>query len=514
MPRIAGRPELERVTEMLGIRRPPNDALRAKLMGRLASLRELLRDTASVEAATAAVGWAALMLTGASRCAVFLRLPNGAMSCPWSHLLSDAYVGRLCTPAGPNSWSHLSHHLELACMDLAVRGRARNAAPSIVEDICALPVDNEARRAAADEGIRAFCSWPLGRGGRVFGALVYFFDTPHACGDQEREVVLAFALLASTTLDRALAAEARIQMAAQQSAESDSGALPEVAAGETPGGVPPAGMTELEIETETARLVMLRRVIEGEAARLEAERTALRAEREQLATARRELDAERERLAEVRRACDAEQQGLAPTRSAETADALEAAGELEVACGTVAGPHTVGDAAPPWAAPKPVEWHAPSAADSPRPTKTRAVGRAHLEAVDLYQDRVTRWAEATAGALRCSVNDVSEIREAAALLYDIEASSRSGMPVSVAAILRHLEEHWDGTGRPDGLAGNAIPLGARLLVVTLAYAEMVIGRPGSPMLYHVDAKAALRRDAGTRFDPVVVTAFCGAVDRT
>jgi response regulator RpfG family c-di-GMP phosphodiesterase len=127
---------------------------------------------------------------------------------------------------------------------------------------------------------------------------------------------------------------------------------------------------------------------------------------------------------------------------------------------------------------------------------------------------VAAWAEATALALRCCVNDVAEIREAAALLYDIEASSRVDVSVSVAAILRHREEHWDGTGRPDGLAGNAIPLGARLLSVALAYAEMVIGRPGAPMLYYVDAKAALRRYAGTRFDPAVVAAFCGTVDRT
>jgi response regulator RpfG family c-di-GMP phosphodiesterase len=63
------------------------------------------------------------------------------------------------------------------------------------------------------------------------------------------------------------------------------------------------------------------------------------------------------------------------------------------------------------------------------------------------------------------------------------------------------------------LSGQDIPLGARILAATVAYAEMAIGRPGSPILYYLDAKAALKRNAGSKYDPDVVEAFCRAVNR-
>jgi len=509
MPQVAGASQLERITQ--APERSRDDAPRAKLTARLAPMNELLRGAASLEAVTAAIGRAALMLTGASRCAVFVRTPAGAVTCPWFHQLSDSYVGGLCTPAGPNAWAHLSHHLELACMDLAARGRARSTVPSIIEDIAVLPAGNETRRAAIGEGLRAFCSWPLGRGGRVFGAVAYFFDEAHVCGDQEREVLLAFVLQASASLERVLAAGARTQPGGQPAAPSDRvdpktrGTGPEM----NGGTAAPAGAPAREIETETARLVMLQRIVHSEASRLSAEQTNLRAEREQLAAAQRELDVERERLAGVRRALDAEQERLRRTQSAH-AQGAEAAIAAAAAARAAMPPAPAVVAT----ATAPVDASAPSAAVAVQHAKTGAVERAYLDSVDKYRERVGRWAAATAAALRCSVNEIAEIHEAVTLLYNNDASSRAGVPLSVAAILRHREERWDGKGQPDGLAGSAIPLGARLLAVTLAYAEMVIGCPGSPMLYYLDAKAALRRDAGMKFDPEVVKAFCRAVDRT
>jgi len=82
-----------------------------------------------------------------------------------------------------------------------------------------------------------------------------------------------------------------------------------------------------------------------------------------------------------------------------------------------------------------------------------------------------------------------------------------------AVLLKHRDERWDGAGRPAGLKQDAIPLGARILAVAAAYAEMVTGRPGVAMLYYLDAKAALRKNAGAAFDPEVVQVFCRVADR-
>ena len=77
----------------------------------------------------------------------------------------------------------------------------------------------------------------------------------------------------------------------------------------------------------------------------------------------------------------------------------------------------------------------------------------------------------------------------------------------VAALVRSSHERWDGTGYPDGLAGAAIPLGARIVAVCDAFDAMVAERAYSPHMSPEDAFAELHRNAGTQFDPDVVAAF-------
>jgi diguanylate cyclase (GGDEF)-like protein len=77
----------------------------------------------------------------------------------------------------------------------------------------------------------------------------------------------------------------------------------------------------------------------------------------------------------------------------------------------------------------------------------------------------------------------------------------------VAALVRSSHERWDGSGYPDGLAGEAIPLGARIVAVCDAFDAMVAERPYSPQMSPEDAFAELHRQAGTQFDPQVVAAF-------
>jgi diguanylate cyclase (GGDEF)-like protein len=81
----------------------------------------------------------------------------------------------------------------------------------------------------------------------------------------------------------------------------------------------------------------------------------------------------------------------------------------------------------------------------------------------------------------------------------------------VAAIVRSSHERYDGGGYPDGLAGERILLGARIVAVCDAYHAMTSARPYQPTLERDAAIAELRRCAGTQFDPAVVEAFVAVV---
>jgi HD-GYP domain-containing protein (c-di-GMP phosphodiesterase class II) len=161
-----------------------------------------------------------------------------------------------------------------------------------------------------------------------------------------------------------------------------------------------------------------------------------------------------------------------------------------------------------------------------------------------YSERLAAWAEATAGILGCSHDEIADIRRAA-LLHDL---GKIGVPETIlraaarlteqerrivrsvptlaeqvarpveglkgaAAVLRHRYEQWDGKGYPDGLKGDRIPVGARILAVVDAYGVMTTVRPYRPMVYSRDAVAELRRCAGAQFDPNVVEAFCSVLKR-
>jgi HD-GYP domain-containing protein (c-di-GMP phosphodiesterase class II) len=80
---------------------------------------------------------------------------------------------------------------------------------------------------------------------------------------------------------------------------------------------------------------------------------------------------------------------------------------------------------------------------------------------------------------------------------------------SVARIVRHEHERWDGGGYPDGLAGEAIPLGSRIIIAADTYHAITSDRPYRAAKPHGDAIAELARCAGTQFDPQVTAALIG-----
>ena len=78
--------------------------------------------------------------------------------------------------------------------------------------------------------------------------------------------------------------------------------------------------------------------------------------------------------------------------------------------------------------------------------------------------------------------------------------------------MRSSHESFDGSGDPDGLAGEEIPLASRIIAVCDAFHAMTDERPYQPAMSPVEAMAELRRCKGTRFDPEVVEAICREVE--
>jgi diguanylate cyclase (GGDEF)-like protein len=78
----------------------------------------------------------------------------------------------------------------------------------------------------------------------------------------------------------------------------------------------------------------------------------------------------------------------------------------------------------------------------------------------------------------------------------------------VAAIVRSTHEWWDGTGYPDGLRGEEIPLASRAIFICDSFDAMTIDRPYRRALSVSAALTELRRCAGTQFDPGLVATFC------
>ena len=82
-----------------------------------------------------------------------------------------------------------------------------------------------------------------------------------------------------------------------------------------------------------------------------------------------------------------------------------------------------------------------------------------------------------------------------------------------AQIVRHHHERYDGKGYPDGLAGESIPVGARILTIVDAYSAIVDERVYKSSRSHLEAVAELKKHAGKQFDPDIVKTFLRVMKR-
>jgi putative nucleotidyltransferase with HDIG domain len=155
-----------------------------------------------------------------------------------------------------------------------------------------------------------------------------------------------------------------------------------------------------------------------------------------------------------------------------------------------------------------------------------------------HAQRVARYMDLMARELRASTVDVKTLRRGA-LLHDVGkigipdeilrktgeldgaqwrimkrhpaygARILAGIPYlsGAAEIVHHHHEHYDGSGYPDGLAGEDIPLGARIFSLADALDAMTSDRPYRKAMTLEDAITEIERCSGKQFDPSIVSAF-------
>ncbi len=94
-----------------------------------------------------------------------------------------------------------------------------------------------------------------------------------------------------------------------------------------------------------------------------------------------------------------------------------------------------------------------------------------------------------------------------------EILSAIDFPYPVVPIVRHHHENWDGTGYPDRIAGEAIPIGARILSVVDCFDALTSDRPYRRRMSDADALAILMERRGTMYDPAIVDTFVRVYQR-
>ncbi|CCJ59832.1 hypothetical protein BN115_3076 [Bordetella bronchiseptica MO149] len=110
--------------------------------------------------------------------------------------------------------------------------------------------------------------------------------------------------------------------------------------------------------------------------------------------------------------------------------------------------------------------------------------------------------------------DWTHMQEHSVLGERIIAATGLDDGAAIGRIVRHHHEHYDGSGYPDGLAGEAIPLEARLIALVDAYDAITAHRPYRPPVPHDRTMAMLEAEQGARTDPQAFTIFARMIERS
>ena len=90
---------------------------------------------------------------------------------------------------------------------------------------------------------------------------------------------------------------------------------------------------------------------------------------------------------------------------------------------------------------------------------------------------------------------------------------RGALTREALGVVRWHHERWDGDGYPDGLSGDEIPLGARIVAVADAFCTMLENRPYRAPVAPTEALSELERESGAQFDPSCVDALMCVLGR-
>jgi putative nucleotidyltransferase with HDIG domain len=112
---------------------------------------------------------------------------------------------------------------------------------------------------------------------------------------------------------------------------------------------------------------------------------------------------------------------------------------------------------------------------------------------------------------RLTPNEFEKMKRHAPIGAEILSSIE--FPYPVVPIVRHHHENWNGTGYPDGLKGEDIPLGARILSVVDCFDALTSDRPYRKRMTDADAIKILVERRATMYDPAIVDTFVAAYDR-
>ena len=102
----------------------------------------------------------------------------------------------------------------------------------------------------------------------------------------------------------------------------------------------------------------------------------------------------------------------------------------------------------------------------------------------------------------------SEIGERILASTELEGSQQA------ARVIRHHHEHYNGSGYPDGLSGEKIPICARIISIADSYDAMAVSRPYHRAKKHSEVMDILREETGDKHDPQLMQVFCEIIERS
>jgi HD-GYP domain-containing protein (c-di-GMP phosphodiesterase class II) len=112
---------------------------------------------------------------------------------------------------------------------------------------------------------------------------------------------------------------------------------------------------------------------------------------------------------------------------------------------------------------------------------------------------------------RLDESETAAMQQHSAIGAEIIVSTQLEGAADAALVIRSHHEHWDGSGYPDGLAGEVIPLGARIVAIADSYDAMAVTRPYHRGRIHAEILDVLRLEPG-KHDPRLMAIFLEVIE--